>query len=307
MTEAMDRRARARSALGRVGVWSFALDRNHAARERQAVRRIEALGYPVLWIPESVGSKDVMAHASVLLGATERLVVATGIATIWARDPMAMANGARLLDEAFPGRFVLGIGVSHRGSVEQRGIHRYGGPYQRMRAYLDAMDQARYSVKEAGEPPPRFLAALGPRMLRLVAERAEGAHPYFVPVEHTARAREVLGPEPVLACELAVVVEPDQDRARRIARAYMEHYLDLENYVNNLRRLGWTEQDIQGGGSDRLVDAIVAWGSVEAVRRRVREHLDAGADHVCVQALGQDPTDIALGQLEELAPALLES
>ncbi|MDP9341908.1 MAG: LLM class F420-dependent oxidoreductase [Actinomycetota bacterium] len=307
MSDRTDRRARLRDAIGRVGVWSFAFDRLRTAEEREAARRIEALGYPVLWIPESVGSKDVMAHASLLLSATERLVVATGIANIWARDPMAMANGARLLDDAFPGRFVLGIGVSHGPSVERRGVHRYERPYRRMREYLGAMDEARYSVVDAPEPPPRLLAALGPRMLRLAAERAEGAHPYFVPVEHTAGARAALGPEPVLAVELAVVLEPDADPARRIARAYMEGYLKLDNYANNLRRLGWSDQDLQGGGSDGLVDAIVAWGDVEAVYGRVREHLDAGADHVCVQALAEDPADVALRQLGELAPALLEA
>jgi probable F420-dependent oxidoreductase len=305
MTERLDRRARVRDAIGRVGVWTFAFDRHRAAEEREAARRIEALGYPVLWIPEGFRSKDAMAHASLVLGATERLVVATGIASIWARDPVAMANGARLLNDAHPGRFVLGIGVSHRPSVERRGAHRYERPLARMRAYLEAMAEAPYPVEDPLEPPLLILAALGPRMIRLVAERAEGAHTYFVPVEHTASAREALGSEPVLAPELAVVLETDPQRARRIARAYMDYYLNAENYVSNLRRLGWADRDLEGGGSDRLVDAIVAWGGVDAVHRRVREHLDAGADHVCVQVLEEDPAEIGLRQLEELAPALL--
>jgi probable F420-dependent oxidoreductase len=307
MTARMDRRARLRAVLGKVGVWSFALDRQRAAEERAAVRGIEALGYPALWVPEGFRSKEAMAHAGLVLSATERIAVATGIASIWARDAVSMANGARLLDDAFPRRFVLGIGVSHRPSVEGRGAHHYERPLGRMRGYLEAMGQAPYPVEEPGEPPLVVLAALGPRMLRLVVEAADGAHTYFVPVEHTAQAREALGPEPLLAPELAVVLETDQERARRIARAYMDYYLNAENYVNNLRRLGWGDTDLGNGGSDRLVDAIVAWGDVEAVLRRVREHMDAGADHVCIQVLEEDPAEIGLRQLEELAPALLEA
>ena len=307
MTARMDRRARLRGVLGKVGVWSFALDRHRAVEEREAVRRIEALGYPALWIPEGFRSKEAMAHAGLVLSATERMAVATGIASIWARDPVSMANGARLLDDAFPRRFVLGIGVSHRPSVDRRGAHRYERPLARMREYLEAMGQAPYPVEEAGEPPLVVLAALGPRMLGVVAEAADGAHTYFVPVEHTARARGALGPEPVLAPELAAVLETDPHRARRIARAYMDYYLNAENYVNNLRRLGWGEGDLGNGGSDRLVDAIVAWGDVDAVLRRVREHMDAGADHVCIQVLEEDPAAMGLRQLEALAPALLEA
>ncbi len=307
MSERLDRRARLRDVLGKVGVWTFALDRQRAQEEREAARRIEALGYPVLWLPEGFRSKDAMAHAGLILSATDRITVATGIASIWARDPVSMANGARILGDAYRGRFVLGIGVSHRPSVEGRGAHRYERPLARMQAYLDAMGRAPYPVEDPGELPPMVLAALGPRMLGLAAEAAEGAHTYFVPVEHTARARDVLGPEPVLATELAVVLESDADRARRIARGYMDYYLNAENYVSNLRRLGWAEGDLAAGGSDRLVDAIVAWGDVDAVNRRVLEHLDAGADHVCVQVLEEDPAEIGLAQLEELAPALLEA
>jgi probable F420-dependent oxidoreductase len=297
---------RVASTLGRVGVWSFAFDRNPAAVEQEAVAEIEELGFPVLWIPEGLGSKDALTHASLLLAAGRRIVVATGIASIWARDPVAMANGARALADAFPGRFVLGIGVSHRTSVDRRGAFTYERPLTRMRGYLEAMESARYPVRDGVEPPPRVLAALGPRMLRLSAERAAGAHPYFVPVEHTASARETLGPDPVLAPEQAVVLETDAERARSIAREYMGYYLKLENYSRNLIRLGWREDEIAEGGTDRLVDAIVAWGDVEALRNRVREHLDAGADHVSVQPLTEDPRVIPLAQLRELAPALLE-
>lgn len=292
--------------LGRVGVWSFSFDRNPVAVEQEAVAAIEELGFPALWIPEGLGSKDALTHASLLLAGGRRIVVATGIASIWARDPVAMANGARTLADAYPGRFVLGMGVSHRTSVDRRGAFTYRRPLTRMRGYLEAMDSARYPVRDGAEPPPRVLAALGPGMLRLAAERAAGAHPYFVPVEHTAAARETLGPDPLLAPEQAVVLETDAGRARSIAREYMGHYLKLENYARNLVRLGWNEDDIAEGGSDRLVDAIVAWGDVDAIRRRVRDHLDAGADHVSVQPLTEDPRAIPMAQLRELAPALLE-
>ena len=293
------------STLGKVGVWSFAFDRNPVAAEQEAVAQIEALGFPALWIPEGLGSKDALAHASLLLAGGREIVVATGIASIWARDPVAMANGARALADAYPGRFVLGLGVSHRTSVDRRGAFTYERPFTRMEGYLEAMEAARYPVRDGVEPPPRVLAALGPRMLRLSAQRAAGAHPYFVPVEHTAVARETLGPDPLLAPEQAVVLETDAERARSIAREYMGYYLKLENYARNLIRLGWTEEDITGA-SDALVDAIVAWGDVEAIRRRVRQHLDAGADHVSVQPLTEDPRVIPIAQLRELAPALLE-
>lgn len=300
-----DMRSAVRAALGRVGVWSFALERRSVAQEREAVAEIEALGFPALWIPEGLGSKEALSHAALILPAGGRIVVATGIASIWARDPVAMANGGRTLAEAFPGRFVLGIGVSHRTTVDRRGSIRYQHPYDRMARYLDSMDEARYPVRDQAVALPVVLAALGPMMLRLSADRAVGAHPYFVPVEHTARARKTLGESPILAPEQAVVLETDPRRARAIARNYMQHYIKLENYANNLFRLGYSEEDLGEGGSDRLVDAIVAWGEVEAIHKRVMEHLDAGADHVSVQILSEDPLEIGLPQLSELAPALL--
>lgn len=291
--------------LGPVGVWSFALDRHDIGRARDAAAEVEGLGFPALWIPEGLGSKEVLTHAALLLGGSGKLILATGIASIWARDPVAMANGARTVGDAFPGRFVLGIGVSHRRSVDRRGAARYEQPYARMRQYLEAMDAARYPALEAGPAPPRVLAALGPKMLRLAADRAAGAHPYFVPVEHTAFARETLGDEPLLAPEQAVVLRTDPRAARSIAREYMSHYLKLENYANNLLRLGWAEEDLAGGGSDALVDALVAWGDEDAIRARVRDHLEAGADHVSVQALAEDPAALPLDDLRALAPALL--
>lgn len=291
--------------LGRVGVWTFALDRASASEARAFVAALEEMGFRALWIPEGLGSKEAFAHAATLLAAGRSLVVATGIASIWARDPVAMANGARALEDAFPGRFVLGMGVSHEFSVSHRG-HEYRHPYRRMVAYLQAMEEARYGGPNKQGWPPMVLAALGPRMLALAAERTAGAHSYFVPVEHTEFARQTMGPGPLLMPEQAAVLETDPGRARAVARAFMEHYLELPNYANNLRRLGWREEDLAGGGSDRLVDAIVAWGDVEAVRARVRAHLDAGADHVSVQVLTEDPRRLPTPELRELAPALLE-
>jgi probable F420-dependent oxidoreductase len=293
------------SRLGRVGAWSFALQRLTATDASSAIRKFEDLGYPSVWIPESVGSKEVFAQSALLLAAGERAIVAPGIASIYARDPMAMANGARTLAEAYPGRFVLGIGVSHAPSVATRG-HEYGKPLEAMSAYLDGMAAAAYAGPEPQEPVPLVLAALGPRMLELSAVRADGAHPYFVPVEHTPFARKALGPEPCLAVEQTAVLSTDPAAARGIARAFARHYLALPNYANNLRRLGWSDEDIANDGSDRLIDAVVAWGDVEAIVDRVRAHLDAGADHVCVQLRAESSADPALAGYAELASALLE-
>jgi len=289
--------------MGRVGVWNFALQRLTAAEEQGAARDFESMGFAATWIPESIGSKEIFAHAALLLAGTERLIVAPGIANIHARDPMAMANGARALGEAYPGRFVLGIGVSHAPSVETRGGS-YGKPVSTMRAYLDAMLASPYAAPEGDEPVPLVLAALGPKMLELAAERTDGAHPYFVPVEHTTEARKHLGPEPFLAVEQAAVLTTDRDAGLRIARAFAKHYLALPNYADNLRRLGWSDEDVAGEGSEKLIDAVVAIGDVDAIVRRVRDHLDAGADHVCVQIREEGAADPALAAYRELASAL---
>ena len=290
--------------LGRVGVWSFALQRLSAADEGLAIRELERLGYPSVWIPESVGSKEVFAHAAILLAGSERAVVAPGIASIYARDPMAMANGAKTLAEAYPGRFILGIGVSHAPSVATRGGS-YGKPIETMTEYLDGMANAAFAGPEPGEPIPLVLAALGPRMLELAAARADGAHPYFVPVEHTPMARAALGPEPCLAVEQTAVLSTDPDAARRIGRSFARHYLALPNYANNLRRLGWSDEDIANDGTDRLIDAVIAWGDVDAIVGRVKAHLDGGADQVCVQLRADASADPALAGYAELASGLL--
>lgn len=290
--------------LGRVGAWSFDAERLSANDVRAYARELETLGVSTLWIPESLGSKEVFAHAGILLGATERLVIATGIANIWARDPTAMANGQRALGEAFPERFLLGLGVSHAPTIPLRGGGMvYERPVERMREYLDAMDKAPYTGKAVDTP--RVVAALGPRMLRLAAERTLGAHPYFVPVEHTTIARTELGSGPLLAVEQAAVLATDAATGRATARRHMKRYLELPNYANNLRRLGWGDADIANGGSDALVDAIVVWGDASTVRKRIEDHLARGADHVCVQVIRTDPSAPAALEWRTLAPALL--
>ncbi|MEV0200106.1 LLM class F420-dependent oxidoreductase [Nonomuraea sp. NPDC050691] len=286
--------------LGRVGVWNSTLSGQPASVGREVAAHIESLGYGTLWIGETPTGKEALTHAAILLGATHRLMIATGIANIWARDAVAAANGANALSEASDGRFVLGLGVSHAPAVSVRG-HDYHRPLAAMSTYLDAMDAAEYGGP-LPEPAPRLLAALRPRMLELAARRAQGAHPYFVTPDHTARAREALGPDPVLAPEQTVLLDTDPERARQTARRFMSLYLGLPNYVNNLRDLGWSEEDVAGGGSDALVDAIVAWGEPETVIERVRAHLDAGADHVCVQPLAGTPREL-LEHLRILASA----
>lgn len=284
--------------IGPVGVWTFRLDEMTSADARDAVARFESMGAGAVWIPESVVSKEVFAHSTLLLTWSERIAVATGIANIWARDPVAMANGARTLAESFPGRFILGLGVSHEPAVKRRG-GAYEKPLAHMRSYLDAMDKARSSAPEPARPADRVLAALGPKMLELSAERTAGAHPYFVPVEHTPIARGMLGPDPLLAVEQAVVFENDPATAREVAREHMKGYLRLENYANNLRRLGWTDEDVTGP-TDRLVDAIVAWGPQDAIIDRLAAHFRGGADHVCVQPLARQASPIPFDRLRDL-------
>lgn len=299
----VEQRAALRAALGSVGIWSFALQANRAADVRASVGAYEALGYPAVWFPESLGSREAFSHAALLLGGTRRLVVGTGIASIHARDPMAMANGSRTLSEAHPGRFVLGLGVSHAPAVAQRG-GTYGHPVEQMAAYLDAMEAAAWSGPADAGLPPILLAALGPRMLELAAARTAGAHPYFVPVEHTAMARQQVGPDPLLVVEQTAVLDTDRDRAVATARAFATRHLASANYAANLRRLGWSDDDLAGGGSERLLAALVVQGDAGTIAARVREHLDAGADHVCVQLRAPDPADTAVDGFAALRDAL---
>jgi probable F420-dependent oxidoreductase len=272
--------------IGRIGIWTFTLDLVPSAQSAEHVDELDELGFGAVWVPEAVG-REAFTSASLLLRGGTDIVVATGIAGIYGRDPMTANAAHRTLTEAYPDRFLLGLGVSHQVMVEDVRKHDYSKPFSAMRDYLDRMDAGMFFATPPATEPQRVLAALGPRMLGLARDRAAGAHPYFVPPEHTAVAREVLGEGPLLAVEQAVVLETDPARARDIARSHTKTYTPLPNYTNNLRRLDptWTEEDFASAGSDRLVDSIVAWGTDDQVVARIQAHLDAGADHVCVQVL----------------------
>ena len=289
--------------IGAFGVWTFQLDILPAARMQETAAELEEMGYGAVWYGEAVG-REALTKAALLLAGTKRAVIATGIANIYARDPVTMAAGQKTLAEAYPNRFLLGLGVSHIPLVERVRGHRYDKPVPTMRAYLDAMDQAPYQAVSPPSKPPRVLAALGPLMLKLAAERADGAHPYNTTPKHTAQARELLGPDPYLCPEQAVVLEKDPGKARTIARKFLEIYLGLPNYTNNWLRLGFQEADLANGGSDKLIDAVVAWGDLKTVVGRVQDHLSAGADHVCIQVLTDDSKTFPLREYREVASAI---
>ncbi len=288
--------------VGSLGIWTFQLDLQRPPEARALARALEDQGWGALWLPEAVG-RESLTNSGMLLSATERMVVATGVSNVWARSPMVAAAAQRLLFDDSGGRFLLGLGVSHQPMVEGVMGVAYEKPLAAMKNYLDKLDEAFSVAPPPDSPPPRVLAALGPRMLALAAERAWGAHTYFVPPEHTAVAREALGTA-ALMVEQAVVLETNPDVARATARRYMSTYLGLPNYTNNLRRLGWTDEDLAGEGSGALVDAIVAWGDVDAIAERVRAHQAAGADHVCLQVLLPDFTAVPMAEWEALAEAL---
>ena len=296
-------------ALGRIGVWQGGYG-STADDDRAMIAELESLGYSAFWFGEAPGGKEAFTRAATLLAASSTITVGTGIASIWGRDPLNTASAIRTVGEAFPGRFIAGLGVSHRPMVEARG-DTYERPYEAMRRHLAGMTAATHRSPAPPVDVPVVLAALRPRMLSLSGTAADGAHPYFVPVEHTVRAREILGPGKLLAPEVAVVLESDPAEARRLARLHTGgFYLKAPNYVENLRWLGWRDDDFEGGGSDALVDAIVAWGDEAAIAARIREHLDAGADHVCiqpvteVQPLVDGPDSQAIGVLRRLADAV---
>lgn len=267
--------------------------------QREVAVQIEKLGYATLWYGEAV-ARETFVQASIFLSATSSLVVASGIANIWARDPMAMAAGGRAVTEAWPDRFILGLGVSHAPMVATRG-HDYARPVFTMRDYLDRMGQAPWRGPEA-PLPPIVLAALGPRMVALAAERTAGAYPYFTTAEHIGQVREQLGPEPFLAADLPVVLVADRAEARTIGDAHMNQYLRTENYRNNLLRLGWKAADLEPPGSDHLFDAIVAWGDVASVRERAHGLFGAGADQVVFNLLTRDRSVPYLPELRILSP-----
>jgi probable F420-dependent oxidoreductase len=252
--------------LGQIGIWRL----RHLGTD--GVEEIEALGYSALWLGGSPSTDDARPYLEV----TSSLTIATGILSVWQHEPAAVAAGHAALSEDFPGRFLLGIGIGHPEATSD-----YTRPLATMRAFFDGL--------ESVPKDERMAAALGPKMLDLAAERSLGPHTYFVPPEHTRAARERIGPDAVIAAEVACVVETDADAARGIAREYAERYLARRNYANSMRRLGFGEDELTGGGSDRLIDAVIPHGSAEQIAGAVRAHLDAGANHVCLQPLGPDP------------------
>ena len=283
--------------LAGTGVWSRELRRHPDQGEiADAAAELEELGYSALWFPGGQGG-PVFDAAAALLRATREVTVATGILNVWKHDPGQVAAERAQLDDAFEGRFLLGLGVGHAPLVEG-----YRRPLATMQAYLDSLDAAAPPVPSE----ERVLAALGPKMLELARDRSAGAHPYLVTTDHTRFARETLGGGPFLGPEQGVILETDAGRARAIARGELESYLKLPNYVNNLRRLGFGDDDFSGGGSDRLVDALVAWGDVASIAGRVQEHMDAGADHLCIQVM-HDGDGLPRREWRELSEALPRS
>ncbi len=285
--------------LGRIGIWSRQLRYGEAERSVEAAAELEALGYGAVWMPGGA-ARDYFPLARKMVGATHGLTVASGILSVWTNSPDDVAEAHTRMRRDHPGRTLLGLGVSHAHLVEAQTGQRYEHPLAVMRSYLG-------DLAATGRPVPRdelVLAALGPRMLALSRDRSLGAHPYFVSPDHTRMARSVLGSGPLLAPEQAVVLEVDPERARTLARGHMETYLRAPNYTNNLLRIGFAPEDLRHGGSDRLVDAIVAWGDAAAVRRRIDEHFDAGADHVCLQVITADRDALPLAEWRTLADAL---
>lgn len=270
--------------VGRLGAFVM-IDVFTAVESAALARRMEARGYGTLWIPEAFGNP--LVKASWLLAKTTTINLATGIANIYARDALAALNAQYFLNEQSGGRFLLGLGVSHSPLVEDVRGHTYGKPLGVMRDYLASMASIDYQGPLPAEKPKTVLAALGPKMLELAATNADGAHPYNVTPAHTARAREILGPGKLLCPAQFVLLETEPSEARRLGRETVSRYLRFPNYCNNFKRMGFSDDDLAGDGSDGLVDAVVAWGDEEAIRRRIQEHFDAGADHVAIQAVAR--------------------
>ncbi|WBP95763.1 LLM class F420-dependent oxidoreductase [Mycolicibacterium neoaurum] len=283
--------------LSGTGIWSSHLRYGDAGQAAEAVAELEQLGYPAVWIPDVGG--PVLESVENLLAATTRITVATGILNLWMHAPAEVAAAHARLQAAHGRRFLLGIGVSHAPLIDSKSPGTYRKPLAATAAFLDGLDNAEQPVPAED----RVLAALGPKMLTLAADRSRGAHPYLVTPEHTATAREVLGTGPMLLPEQTVVLSDDADAARGIARDWVRNYLAMPNYANNLLRSGFTEDDVHDV-SDRLVDAIVVSGDEEAILARVDEHKAAGADHVCVQVLDADPAVMPMAQWRRLAPVL---
>ena len=286
-----------------VGIWTGSLEALPAGQLGSVGAELDELGFGSLWYGEAYG-RESFTVATVLATATANLVVGTGIANIYARGPMTTSGAGRLVEALAPGRFVLGLGVSHQPLVERdRGVE-YRPPLTAMREYLDALGRAPYFGRDT-EMPPVVIAALGPAMLALARDATAGAHPYLVTPDHTHRARETLGDGPLLVVEQAVVLGQNREEGLRRGHEHLNIYTGLSNYRNSWFRQGFDESDAVRGGSERLVDALVTIGDERAVLERAREHLDAGADHVCLQVLGPSPGDVPLDDWRRLAPALV--
>ena len=288
----------ARVDLSGVGIWSSQLRYGNADESAEAAAELDELGFTALWIPDVGGPVfDSVAH---LLESTKHTVIATGILNLWMHEPSDVAASYASLTTSHGERFLLGIGVSHAPLIDSNEPGRYRKPLAATRSFLDALDAAEQPVPAEN----RVLAALGPKMLELAATRARGAHPYLVTPDHTRQAREVLGDGPLLLPEQAVLLTDNRDQARAVGTDWLRAYLALPNYVNNLLRSGFTRDELDSV-SDRLFDAIIAWGDEDAIVRRVDEHKQAGADHVCVQALPADAREFPRAQWRRLAAALL--
>jgi probable F420-dependent oxidoreductase len=284
--------------LSGTGIWNIGLRYGDPVEVSEAVAELEQLGFSAVWIPDAGG--DVFGAVERLLSATEKITVATGVLNLWMHTAEETASAHARLRDHHGDRFLVGIGSSHAPTVNsQLGEGRYGKPLGAMASFLDGLDEAATPLR----PESRVLAALGPRMLDLAGRRSAGAHPYNVTPEHTAVARQALGASKLVLPEQAVVHSGDPTVARGLGRQHLTHYLQLPNYTNNLLRLGFTEADFAHGGSDRLVDALVAWGDDGAIAARIRDHRDAGADHVCVQVLSEDGM-FPRQAWRDLAPAL---
>ena len=284
--------------LSGVGLWSSQLRYGNPTEAAEAAAELDELGFTALWIPDIGG--PVLDSVDNLLSSTKRAVIATGILNLWMHEPWEVAERYAALTQTHGERFLLGIGVSHAPLIDSREPGRYRKPLAATKAFLDGIDAAPQPIPVAN----RVLAALGPKMLQLSASRARGAHPYLTTPGHTHRAREILGEGPLLLPEQAVLLTENREEARAIGSDWLASYFALPNYANNLLRSGFTEDDL-ASVSDRLFDAIIAWGDEDAVVRRVEEHRAAGADHVCVQVIGAGPREFPLEQWRRLAAALL--
>lgn len=286
--------------LGKLGVW-YLLDLTTSQTAIQWVKRIESLGYSALWIPETMG-RDPIADSAFLLAHSKKLIIATGIANIYNRVPGSIMQAQQTLAEQSDNRFLLGLGVSHAPIVEKvRGLT-YARPLTKMTEYLDAMDHAPYTGIKPASPPHRVIAALGPKMLQLAKEKCMGAHPYFTSPQHTKMARSILGEEKWLCVEQKIILTTDKDLAYKQARRNAQIYIKLPNYRANWKRMGLNENDLDTM-SDKFIEATLAWGDVNRICKRIQEHFEAGASHVCIQPLNPNGVfgDLDLDALEQIA------